>query len=149
MIESEVRAAYPSAVAINPPDDYDRAGAFATLRLPGVHAAGLDFVALFLFSKRTGRLTTVLLRRDAERTTEYEQVLTALTDKYGASSRSKNLETASVDKSTPEQENKTRIGSGSATWFAGSTVIKLEYFEAIGIRFLIVSYEPRSQEPNL
>jgi len=149
VIESEVRAAYPSAVSINPPDDYDRAGAFATLRLPGIRAAGLDFDALFLFSKSTGRLTSVLLRRNPEQTTEYERVLSALTDKYGVPSRSKDLETASVDKSSPEQEKNTRIGAGSATWLTANNVIKPEYFETIGVRHLIISYKPRSEEPNL
>jgi hypothetical protein len=68
----------------------------------------------FLFSKSTHKLVMVVLRRDAEKPSEYEQVLAALTDKYGPPLRGKNLTEASVDTSSPEQEANTRIGSGSA-----------------------------------
>lgn len=149
MTETEVRAAYPAVVAIEPPDDYDRAAATATLRLPGVRAAGLDFAANFLFSKSTHRLARVLLRRNAERTSEYEQILSALNDKYGASSREKRLGTATLDTSSAEQETRTRIGSASSAWVSGKTAVGVEYFEALGTRYLIVSYKPRSEEPNL
>jgi hypothetical protein len=149
MTETEARAAYPAAVAINPPEDYDRAAAFAKLRLPVVQAAGLDFSALFLFSKTTQRLSMIILRRQPETPSEYERVLAALTDKYGSPSRSKALQTASVDTSSPEQAAKTRIGSGSAAWIGGKTTVNLSYFEAMGTRHLLVSYEPKSHEANL
>jgi hypothetical protein len=149
MTEAEVRTAYPSAVPINPPEEYDRAAAWATLQLPDIRAAGLEFVARFLFNKNTHRLSMVLLRRDAEKPSEYEQVLAALTEKYGPPLRSKDLSTASVDSSSPEQEAKTRIGSGSATWIVSKTRVSAEYFEALGTRYLLVSYKAKSEEPNL
>ncbi|HEX3068666.1 MAG TPA: hypothetical protein VHX14_08815 [Thermoanaerobaculia bacterium] len=149
MTETEVRAAYPAVVAIDPPDDYDRAAALATLRLPGVRAADLDFAAIFLFSKSTHGLSRVFLRRDALSTSEYAQILSALNDKYGAPSREKRLGTASVDTSSAELEAKTRIGSASSAWVSGKTTVGVEYFEALGTRYLIVSYKPRSEEPNL
>src|SRR5262249_52300560 len=87
MTEAEVRAAYPAAVEVSPPEEYDRAAAFARLRLPAIQAAGLDFTAHFLFSKTSQRLSMVILKREPENPSEYERLLVALTDKYGAPSR--------------------------------------------------------------
>lgn len=149
MSEAEVRSAYPAAVPITPPDDYDRANAFATLRLGNVEAAGLNFDALFLFGKVDNRLTKVLLRRAPDEPFEYERVFRSLVDKYGPPIRSKELNSASLDTSSPDQAAKTRLGSGSAEWLSHETRISLEYLEAIGVRHLIVSYTARSADANL
>jgi hypothetical protein len=149
MTEAEVRAACPSVVPIQPPDDYDRAQAFGTLALPDVKAADLEFTAKFLFSKMTHTLVMVLLSRQPERPSEYTQVFTALTGKYGSPLQSKDLNVASLDNSSPEQERKTRIGSASASWAAPDLIIGLEYFDAMGMSTLIVSYKPRPDDRNL
>lgn len=147
--EEQVRAAYPAAVAISPPDDYDRTNALATLRLSNVEAAGLSFDALFLFDKAGSGLKMVLLRREPREPFEYERLFQSLSDKYGSPARSKSLNTASLDTSSPQQAAKTRIGSGSAEWLTNHTRVGLEYLEAIGVRHLIVSYTNRTAESNL
>ena len=149
MTESEVRAAYPSVGPINPPDDYDRAEAFAKLALSGVQAADLEFTAKFLFGKRTNRLVMVLLSRQPERPSEYTQVFSALTGKYGSPVQSKELNVTSLDRSSPEQERKTRIGSASSSWVTPNASVGLEYIETVGIGHLIVSYKPRPDDHNL
>lgn len=149
MTESEVTAAYPSVVPISPPDDYDRAEAFATLALPGIQAADLEFTAKFLFAKRSNRLAMVLLTRQPERPSEYTQVFNALTGKYGSPVQSKELNVTSLDRSSPEQERKTRIGSASSSWVTPSATVSLEYMEALGTGHLLVSYKPRPDDRNL
>jgi hypothetical protein len=148
MTESEIRA-YPSVIAIQPPDDYDRAEAFATCSLPGVQAADLEFTAKFLFSKRTNRLVMVLLTRQPERPSEYTQVYNALIGKYGSPVNFKELNVASLDRSSPEQERKTRIGSASSSWVTAGAIIGLEYLEAMGVGHLLLSYKPKPDDRNL
>jgi hypothetical protein len=149
MTESEVTAAYPSAVPVYPPDDYDRAEAFATLRLPGIQAADLEFTAKFLFGKRSNKLVMVLLSRQPERPSEYTQVFNALSGKYGSPVQSKELSVTSLNRSSPEQERKTRIGSASSSWVTPNAVVNLEYMEAVGTGHLLLSYKPRPDDRNL
>lgn len=149
MTETEVTAAYPSAVPINPPDDYDRADAFATLALPGIQAADLEFTAKFLFDKRSNKLTKVLLSRQPERPSEYTQVFNALSGKYGSPVQSKELNVTALDRSSPEQERKTRIGSASSSWVTPSAIVALEYIETVDIGHLLLSYKPRPDDRNL
>jgi hypothetical protein len=149
MTESEVTATYPSVVRVNPPDDYDRADALATLALPGVQAADLEFTAKFLFGKRTNKLAMVLLSRQPERPSEYTQAFNALLGKYGSPVQSKELNVTSLDRSSPEQERKTRIGSASSSWVTPSAIVSLEYLEAVGTGHLLLSYKPRPDDRNL
>ena len=149
MTESEVTAAYPSVIPINPPDDYDRADAFATLALPGIQAADLDFTAKFLFNKRSNKLTKVLLSRQPERPSEYTQVFNALSGKYGSPVQSKELNVTSLDRSSPEQERKTRIGSASSSWVTPRAIVSLEYIEALGTGHLLLSYNAKPDDRNL
>lgn len=149
MTESEVTAAYPSVVPVSPPDNYDRAEAFATLRLPGIQAADMEFTAKFLFGKRSNRLVMVLLSRRPERPSEYTQVFNALSGKYGSPVQSKELNVTSLDRSSPEQERKTRIGSASSSWITPSAIVSLEYMEAVGLGHLLLSYKARPDDRNL
>lgn len=149
MTESEVTAAYPSIVSIYPPDDYDRADAFATFALAGIQAADLDFTAKFLFDKRSPKLSMVLLSRQPERPSEYTQVFNALSGKYGSPVQSKELTVTSLDRSSPEQERKTRIGSALSSWVIPSAIVNLEYMEAVGVGHLLLSYKRRPDDRNL